>query len=296
MAAGGLSGTLAEIHSDAQVLGRLTASGESPGDEVQSAKTSFVLPAILWYVLAYDSLPEALAASAELGGSGSSARALFVGLLMAARDGLPEELEGHAPPPHLPLSFRPVLLSGAALKLCRHPGHCQSQSRDLNGVETEAAVLPQDQCGEGRHCYRIFMRFDGSRLLGKAQPKEAPDDWDEEEDGPWRPEELGASCVARYFQFITESGRHAPFGLWPADSMCKFLPELPVWHDSFEVSTPEPLSGLIGGAVLRAGTHRVDIKIPSLSMREPKRPDWAKQCTHVGRVKLPQGEWSFGTS
>ncbi|CAE7388909.1 unnamed protein product [Symbiodinium microadriaticum] len=158
------------------------------------------------------------------------------------------------------------------------------------------AVLPQEQCGAGRHCYRIFMRFDGSGLLEKAGPKEAPFDWDEEEDGPWTPDEVGANCVARYFQFITESGRHAPFGLWPADSMCKFEPEVPVWHDSFEVSAPEPLSGLIGGAVLHAGAQRFDVKIPSLSMLEPQRPDWAKHCTHVGRVKLPQGEWSFQPS
>ncbi|CAE7752248.1 unnamed protein product [Symbiodinium sp. CCMP2592] len=296
IAAGGLSGKLAEIHSDEQVLGRLTSSGESPGDEVQSAKTSFVLPAILWYVLAYDNLSEALAASAALGGSGGPARAIFIGLLLACRDGVAEELAGQAPPPHLPIAFRPVLLSGAVLKLCRQPGLCQRKSRELNGVEAEAAVLPQEQCGAGRHCYRIFMRFDGSGLLEKAGPKEAPPDWDEEEDGPWTPDEVGANCVARYFQFITQSGRHAPFGLWPADSMCKFQPEVPVWHDSFEVSAPEPLSGLIGGAVLHAGAKRFDVKIPSLSMLEPQRPDWAKHCTHVGRVKLPQGEWSFGAS
>ena len=30
----------------------------------------------------------------------------------------------------------------------------------------------------------------------------------------------------------------------------QFSPDLLVWHDSFEVSVPEPLSGLIGGVVL----------------------------------------------
>ncbi|CAE7769978.1 unnamed protein product [Symbiodinium sp. CCMP2456] len=140
MAAGGLLGKLAEIHSDEQVLGRLTSSGESPGDEVQSAKTSFVLPAILWYVLAYDHLSEALASSAALGGSGGPARAIFIGLLFACRDGVAEELAGQAPPPHLPIAFRPVLLSGAVLKLCRQPGLCQRKSRELNGVEAEAAT------------------------------------------------------------------------------------------------------------------------------------------------------------
>eukprot|EP00439_Symbiodinium_sp_Y106_P013530 s5019_g1.t4 len=117
---------------------------------VQSAKTSFVLPAILWYVLAYDSLSEALAASAALGGSGGPARAIFIGLFLACRDGVAEELAGQAPPPHLPIAFRPVLLSGAVLKLCRQPGLCQRKSRELNGVEAEAAVLPQEQCGAGR--------------------------------------------------------------------------------------------------------------------------------------------------
>ena len=67
----------------------------------------------------------------------------------------------------------------------------------------------------------------------------------QEEDGPWSPDSK-ASCLARYFQchsqsmadglgclwwiwgtlwwtavrFFTASGRHAPFGLWPAHAMC----------------------------------------------------------------------------
>lgn len=42
-------GALAALHSDDEVLGRLTASGESKGEEVQSEKSSFVVPAILWF-------------------------------------------------------------------------------------------------------------------------------------------------------------------------------------------------------------------------------------------------------
>lgn len=90
--------------------------------EVQSEKTSFAIPAILWFVcasvqtsdslcakrfrnlffsssfvsvrfskvLAYDSLPAALEASTSLGGAlrAVAARAVFVGFLLAARDGV----------------------------------------------------------------------------------------------------------------------------------------------------------------------------------------------------------------
>eukprot|EP00434_Breviolum_minutum_P011523 symbB.v1.2.010159.t3/scaffold660.1/size175713/16 len=289
---GELTGTLASLHSDAQVIGRLTASGEAPGDEVQSEKTSFAIPAILWFVLAYDSLPAALEASTSLGGAlrAVAARAVFVGFLLAARDGVSEQIASASVHERLPLSFQP-LLSAPVLRLCAKPGACHEpgRARRLNGVAVDAAMLPEPTCASGRHCYRIFMRFDASSLLD-LNPQQ-PDDWDEEEDGPWSPDSK-ASCLARYFQFFTASGRHAPFGLWPAHAMCQFSQELLVWHDSFEVSVPEPLSGLIGGAVLRAGHRRVDAKLPSLTM-EPKRPEWAKHCTHVGRVKLPPAEWSF---
>eukprot|EP00435_Cladocopium_sp_Y103_P007928 s527_g2.t1 len=289
---GQLTGTLAAMHSDQEVISRLTSSGDSPGDEVQSEKTSFAIPAILWFVLAYDTLPAALAASSALGGAGSAPRGLVVALLLACRDGV-GELFAEAQTQRLPLSFKPLLGHAPVLRLCSKPGSCHTsgRARETNGVRVDAAMLPEHSTScAGRYCYRIFMRFDATHLLDEKTTE--PVDWNEEEDGPWTPPETSASCLARYFQFSTESGRHAPFGLWPANAMCQFSRELLVWHDSFEVSVPEPLSGLIGGAVLKAGHRRVDVKLPSLSM-EPKRPDWAEHCTHVGRVKLPPAEWIF---
>ncbi|CAK9084849.1 Hypothetical protein SCF082_LOCUS40227, partial [Durusdinium trenchii] len=214
---GELSGSLATLHSDKEVIGRLTASGDAPGDEVQSEKTSFAIPAILWFVLAYDSLTTALNASNLLGGA-TTGRAIFVALLFACRDGvesLPLQFE------HLPLSFKP-LWSAPVLRLCSKPGTCHQpgKARRLHGVAVDAVILPEFTCTSGRHCYRIFMRFNGSALLESSSPEAQPLDWDEEEDGPWRPPDLAATCLARYFQFATVSGRHAPFGLWPANAMC----------------------------------------------------------------------------
>lgn len=290
-----LTGTLAAMHSDHEVIGRLTSSGFAPGDEVQSETTSFAIPAILWFVLAYDTLPEALAASSALGGA-AAPRGLVVALLLACRDGV-GELFADVRIQRLPLSFKP-LLGAPVLRLCSKPGSCHESGRArlTNGVRVDAAMLPEHSTGcANRYCYRIFMRFDASHLLDHPNNQPPPVDWNEEEDGPWMPPETSASCLARYFQFSTASGRHAPFGLWPANAMCHFSQDVLVWHDSFEVSVPEPLSGLIGGAVLKAGHRRVDVKLPSLSM-EPKRPDWAERCTHVGRVKLSSAEWSFEES
>ncbi|CAJ1364568.1 unnamed protein product [Effrenium voratum] len=167
---GDLTGPLAAFHSDAEVLGRLTSSGGAPGDEVNSAKTSFAIPAILWFVLAYETADAALHASSALGGDGQWSRAFFVGLLLGCRDGVPGAKEVQLP------RFQPF--AGPALQLCRKPGNCQSSSRSLDGVVVDAALAEEPCPGL---CYRIFMRFNASSLLqSRAERLTMPPDWDEE--------------------------------------------------------------------------------------------------------------------
>ncbi|CAL1151596.1 unnamed protein product [Cladocopium goreaui] len=115
---------LAEVRSRASVL---SVTGESLGTlaamhsdhEVQSEKTSFAIPGILWFVLAYDTLPEALAASSALGGA-AAPRGLIVALLLACRDGV-GDLFADTRIQRLPLSFKP-LLGAPVLRLCSKPG------------------------------------------------------------------------------------------------------------------------------------------------------------------------------
>lgn len=291
---------LAKMHSDAAVLGRLTASGETPGEDVQSGLIPYVTPAIIWFAIAYSSFHEATLASAQLGGD-TAPRGLFVGLLHAALQGG----GGDAPkggaarfrsrvPPFLP-----------TFALCVRAGHCQvaggasAGERLMHRVSVSAAVVALGSEGGVMPRYRIFVRLDASRLLEERPAQlERPHDWDEEEDGPWEPpdEELSiegkVACLARYFQFTTSQGRHAPFGLWPQHALCQLTREEPTGYDSFDVELPEPLSLLIGGAVL--GKASRDVKLPSLVVDpEASPPEWAGRCTHVGLVRLPQGKWYF---
>merc|ERR1712216_46218 len=110
--------------------------------------------------------------------------------------------------------------------------------------------------GRSLFTYRLYIRVDASAIFelegGGGIAMAAPDDWDEEADGHWEPGpgEATVDCLARYFQFSTVSGRHAPFGLWPEKAMCKLSVASPIAHDYFELVLPERLAYVIGGVVL----------------------------------------------
>lgn len=309
-----LSGKLAEMHSDLEVIGRLTASGSQDGEEVQGGKASYILPAIIWFVLAYDSFQEAALANALLGGE-TCVRALFIGLLVASRDGpdsfkkmwthldvsaVSNMMRLHS----LPISRYP-LFGRAPFKLCMVPGSCQSSDaevvhRHMHNVTTAAIVVPLSGGSSREHRYRIFSRLNATKLLeaggADAENVAQPLDWIEEEDGPWEPPQIAhrVGCVARYFQFTTRSGRHAPLSTWPAKAMCEFSLLNSVAYDSFDLVLPEPLAYIIGGAVLVAGRHKVDVKLPSLAFDvSSAAPKWSALCSHVGLVKLPEEKWQL---
>eukprot|EP00971_Amphidinium_carterae_P000909 17687-Amphidinium_carterae.1 len=81
-----LKRVLGTRHNDMAVISRLTASGADPGREAQAGQASYLMPAVLWLAVAYETLPQAAVANARLGGE-SSMRAIFIGVLLAARDG-----------------------------------------------------------------------------------------------------------------------------------------------------------------------------------------------------------------
>mmetsp|Transcript_3605 Transcript_3605/g.7047 ORF Transcript_3605/g.7047 Transcript_3605/m.7047 type:complete len:168 (+) Transcript_3605:76-579(+) len=165
----------------------------------------------------------------------------------------------------------------------------------MHGVVTEASIVLMDARATKLR-YRVFVHIDAGDLISSATTEGTmtkPADWDEDEDGPWEPPEQGpVSCLARYFQFSTASGRHAPFGVWPAHAMCRLTPESPIAHDSFDVVLPEPITYVIGGLVL--GPTGQDVKLPRLATSpNAKVPGWAERCDHVGLVKLPEGTWQI---
>jgi len=282
------------FQSDAEIIGRLTASGETPGQEVQGDKTSFAIPAIIWFVLAYDTFHDAALASALLGGE-SALRGVFVGFLSAARG-------GSIPAPWLDqLVERPKFASQLPsfvmpLQLCMAPGTCQAGEtfageRRMHGISVAATVIRLEHHGP-KPIYRIYVRINGTERLSRSPPKVRPKDWDDGEDGPWEPPDPveQVSCLARYFQFTTHSGRHAAFGVWPAHAMCQLTLAAPIAHESFDVSLPEPLSRLIGGMVL--GSEPLDVKLPILTVDAGAvMPVWGELCDHVGLVELPKGKW-----
>lgn len=301
-AAGASAGGERDIFKDAQedmeVIGRLTASGDQLGQEVQGGKTSYIIPAIIWLVVAYDTFSDAVLANFALGGE-SSVRAIFVGLLMAARD-------GQRAIPHAwvdQLVARPELkikVPGFVMPfyLCKIPGACHAGEgwngeRRMHHVSISGVLLPVDRRGDF-YAYRVFVRIDASELL-RRQVK--PGDWDDDEDGAWEPpdgatESGQVSCLARYFQFTSSSGRHAPVGLWPAEALCQLTQDAPVAHESFDVVLPERLRDLIGGAVI--GNKDRIVKIPALTVSyRAKAPPWEKLCDHVGTFRLPEGKWTL---
>merc|ERR1712176_514393 len=128
-----------------------------------------------------------------------------------------------------------------------------------------AAVVPQVPLGRMLK-YRMYVRIDASKLFQGSAAHVKPIDWDDKEDGEWElslDESHGKSinCLARYFQFTTSSGKHEPFGLWPANAMCKLTPDKPIAHDSFDLALPEALTQVIGGAVL-GGRVEKDVRLP----------------------------------
>ncbi|CAE8720306.1 unnamed protein product, partial [Polarella glacialis] len=184
-------------------------------------------------------------------------------------------------------------------------------------VTVAAAVVPwgvvSSGSGSQQHRYRMFVRIDARHLLealnrsqslapegSGAKAQAQPVDWVEDEDGPWQPpapkleETTSALCVARYFQFTTKRGRHAPLSLWPAKSMCQLSLDSAVAHESFDMTLPEALDQVIGGAVLAVGRRQLDVKLPRmLASPSAVKPEWSGRCRHVGLVKMPQGEWNL---
>jgi len=298
-AGSGTAGSLADAYGDEAVLGRLTASGERSGTEVQGGQTSYIVPAIIWLAVAYNSLGEAVAANVLLGGA-SAVRAIFVGLLLAARDGpdaIPAAWAKRLRPrrsvgPRLPAFLPP-------LRLCPAPGACHgadgwAEEVREQGVAVAAAIVRPALQGSMER-YRMFVRIDATDLLGRgaegAQTK--PHDWDDAEDGEWEPAgPKEAACLARYLQFTSASGRHAPFGLWPAEAMCQLTRSSPLAHESFDVVLTEPLAHVIGGIVL--GSQARVVKLPRLSVDPAATaPGWSRLCEHVGTIRLPEGRWDI---
>merc|ERR1712232_1321999 len=141
--------------------------------------------------------------------------------------------------------------------------------------------------------YRIYVSIDASALFLQAQSFAEPSDWNVDEDGEWDPPASSIHCVARYYQFTTKTGKHVTLGLWPANALCALNRENSVARDSFDVSLPEPLAQVIGGAML--GSQDRDVRLPRLSVEpDGKAPDWWRDCEHVGLVTLPDGEWDLG--
>jgi len=174
----------------------------------------------------------------------------------------------------------------------------------MHNVNVAAAVVPLErslELSKGWYTYRIYVRIDAAELFQgyHDQPHSPPHDWNEEEDGPWEPKEQASTitCLARYFQFTTVGGRHAPFGLWPARAMCELTYAAPLSHDSFDVRLRERVAQMIGGVVLGQAQH--DVKLPRLDVpgehvdNAPQPPPWAKLCKHVGQVTLPDGSWNL---
>lgn len=292
---------LQAVQVNVDVLGRLTASGDQLGQEVQGGKTSYIVPAIIWFVIAYDSFPDAVQANYLLGGE-SAVRAIFIGLLLVARDGqraIPETWkEQLVARPDMEIKVPAFVMP---FYLCKIPGGCHvgdgwMGERTMHHVTTAAAVLPMERRGDF-YVYRIFVRIDAVVLLHR-QAK--PSDWDDNEDGIWEPPDADlksgqVTCLARYFQFTSSSGRHAPFGLWPSEALCQLTREAPIAHESFDVLLPERLKDLIGGVVI--GSRGRMVKLPSLSVnRKAKAPDWHKLCEHIGTLRLPEGKWVVGDS
>lgn len=298
VAAGGGDGPVAAFHTDSAVLGRLTSSGWTPSADVHTGLIPFVMPAIIWFAVAYDSLTEAAAANLALGGA-SAARGIFIGLLYGARDGFPQVQGGVDSKPwaiHLRskvLSFLPPL------SLCTRPGHCQaggaaSAERRMRGVTVSAAIVGEE-ASDTMFKYRVFVLLDASELLARPVVFEKPSDWDDDEDGDWEPPTAAAleghvGCLARYFQFALRSGRHAPLSVWPANRLWQLSRASPAACDSFVVETPERVRSVIGGVVL--GEAKLDVKLPTLVVDEDAEPPpWTESCSHVGVVRLPDARW-----
>jgi hypothetical protein len=294
---GGPASAFRLVREDMEVIGRLTASGDQMGQEVQGGKTSFILPAIIWLVLAYDTFSDAVVASFLLGGE-SVVRSMFVGMLLAARDGpgsVPQEwIDQLTAQPDIRVRVPTFVMP---FYLCKIPGACHvgegwTGERSMHHVKTTAVVLHRQPRGEYFH-YRIFVKIDAAELL---QAHVKPSDWDDQEDGQWEPpndsiESGQVECLARYFQFTSSSGRHAPFGIWPARALCRLTRAAPVAYESFDLVLPERLRELIGGVVIGSKGHLV--KLPALAVnRNAKAPTWEKQCEHIGTLRLPEGKWS----
>lgn len=298
----GFQDAFAAIRGDVEVVGRMTASGSEMGQEVQGGKTSYIIPAIVWLVVAYDSFAEAAVANALFGGE-SGVRAIFVGLLLAARDGesaVPAAWRDQLAA-KLPMGCRaPPFVQ--PLRLCEVPGACHSGdgwAGELNmyGVAVAAALVSRASGppNGGPHWeYRVFVRLDATMILyggGTSRPS----DWDEEEDGVWEPPPNDptsgrVACLARYFQFTGASGRHAPFSVWPLEAMCELTLEQPIAHESFDLLMSEPLTDVIGGAVV--GDKGRIVKLPRLQVAaNAEAPGWSEHCTHIGTINLRDGKW-----
>lgn len=278
---------IARLHSDVAVIGRMTASGETPGQEVQGGKTSYIVPAIIWFAVGYKTFQEAVLANTIFGGE-SAVRAIFVGLLLAARDSagsIPKSWQGglgeQVPLKNNLRAFMPPL------RLCKVPGICQRNlERQMRGVTTSATIVRLEL--EPVPKYRMYVRLDATDWVKSLSRAKKPSDWNEDEDGAWEMPEARLACQARYFQFTTQSGRHAPFGLWPRNAMCVLTLESPVAYDSFDIVIPEPITYVIGGVILSGR----DAKLPRVVVdTQTKTPDWSDHCNHVGLVKLPDGDW-----
>jgi len=289
----GLLQVLATRHSDMAVVGRLTASGEEPGREVQAGQASFSMPAILWLTVAYENFPEAVMANARFGGE-SAVRAVFIGLLIAARDVLGSVNDDALAASRSALPAQAfndaVRLLDKPWRLCTLPGLCRGSKyfrgrRRMHGVVVEAAVETLEPLGN-RLRYRIFTSIDVSMHLGVNMSLAAT--------ARMESDSSSMVCLARYFQFTTVHGRHAPFGLWPAEALCEFSHRSPVAKDSFDVLLPEPLEYIIGGVMIHTQDGAIDIRLPRLAIRRHERPEpprWASACTQVGSVRFPNGEW-----
>ena len=169
--------------------------------------------------------------------------------------------------------------------------------RHMHHMTIVASVVALEPRGDF-HMYRIFVSINATELLSKLLlRKTKPHDWVDSEDGPWEPpgdaaESGHVSCLARYFQFTTSTGRHAPFSLWPSQALCHLTQGAPVAYESFDVLLPERMKGLIGGVVIGSGGGIV--KLPSLSVNQnAKAPEWHELCDHFGTVRLPEGKWTL---
>lgn len=261
---------------DVQIIQRILAGARA--EVVQGAEAQFAVAAVMWLLVAYTSFDDAAEANLLLGGE-TCARGLFVGLVIAARDGVGLHGWHRQPPPYSAPAFV------APLQLCSPPTFCggsTSSEHTMYGVTVAVAVTQLSP----RNLYRIFLRSNATKAFDLVRPR----DWDDDEDGDWLPvQSQSVRWVARYLQFTTAEGWHVPLGRWPVTSMHAFTPESPVVHESLDVELPEALVELIGGMVVSSD---VVVYVPRVAVsRQPQEPTWAPLCDHLGHVTLPSGRW-----